>query len=192
MDYVYELDGDVLTIWAGEKGSPAYMRATFDESGDVLTGGWVYPGGGGYEHPGHGGWSGAVTGRALLAAGVLATPLFVTVAFTQAATRDGYELGSHMVSQLVTGDGGWLQMVNFLVAGTLFPTGRGRGAAGGTQQKWMSRLIGFFGAGVIAAGVFVADPAAGYPVGVPAGLSWHGCCVVWPPRCPVWRWWPPG
>lgn len=38
----------------------------------------------------------------------------------------------------------------------------------------MSRLIGFFGAGVIAAGVFVADPAAGYPVGVPAGLSWHG------------------
>jgi hypothetical protein len=49
LDYVYELDGDVLTIWAGEKGSPAYMRATFDESGDVLTGGWVYPGGGGYE-----------------------------------------------------------------------------------------------------------------------------------------------
>lgn len=26
----------------------------------------------------------------------------------------------HMVSQLATGDGGWLQIVNFLVAGTLF------------------------------------------------------------------------
>ncbi|MCG3042071.1 hypothetical protein ACLIYM_16780 [Streptomyces fenghuangensis] len=48
-DYVYELDGDTLTIWAGEKGSPAYFRGTFDASGDVLTGAWVYPGGGGYD-----------------------------------------------------------------------------------------------------------------------------------------------
>ncbi|BCK55851.1 hypothetical protein [Nocardia wallacei] len=49
LDYVYELDGDVLTIWAGEKGSPAYLRSTFDATGDVLSGAWVYPGGGGYE-----------------------------------------------------------------------------------------------------------------------------------------------
>lgn len=48
-DYVYELDGDTLTIWAGEKGSPAYFRGTFDEGGDALTGAWVYPGGGGYD-----------------------------------------------------------------------------------------------------------------------------------------------
>ncbi len=25
LDYVYELEGDTLTIWAGEKGSPAYL-----------------------------------------------------------------------------------------------------------------------------------------------------------------------
>jgi hypothetical protein len=49
LDYVYELDGDVLTIWGGEKGSLAYMRSTFNEAGDVLAGAWVYPGGGGYE-----------------------------------------------------------------------------------------------------------------------------------------------
>ncbi|CCH35392.1 hypothetical protein ABZ816_12370 [Actinosynnema sp. NPDC047251] len=49
LDYVYELEGDVLTIWGGEKGSPAYMRSTFNETGDVLSGAWVYPGGGGYE-----------------------------------------------------------------------------------------------------------------------------------------------
>jgi hypothetical protein len=49
LDYVYELEGDVLTIWGGEKGSPAYLRATFNETGDVLSGAWVYPGGGGYE-----------------------------------------------------------------------------------------------------------------------------------------------
>jgi hypothetical protein len=48
-DYVYEMDGDTLTIWGGEKGSPAYFRGTFDPSGDVNTGAWVYPGGGGYD-----------------------------------------------------------------------------------------------------------------------------------------------
>lgn len=49
LDYVYELDGDVLTIWAEEKGSPAYFEGEFSDDGDTLDGEWVYPGGGGYE-----------------------------------------------------------------------------------------------------------------------------------------------
>lgn len=48
LDYVYELDGDTLTIWGGAKGSPAYFRGTFDEADTALDGEWVYPGGGGY------------------------------------------------------------------------------------------------------------------------------------------------
>ncbi|WP_049570544.1 hypothetical protein [Nonomuraea sp. SBT364] len=48
LDYVYELDGDTLTIWGMEKGSPAYYRGTFSADGDTVTGAWVYPGGGGY------------------------------------------------------------------------------------------------------------------------------------------------
>jgi hypothetical protein len=48
-DYVYEMDGDTLTIWGGEKGSPAYYRGTFSTDGNTLSGGWTYPGGGGYE-----------------------------------------------------------------------------------------------------------------------------------------------
>ncbi|MFF0742772.1 hypothetical protein ACFYVL_20470 [Streptomyces sp. NPDC004111] len=48
-DYVYEPDGDVLTIWGGEKGSPAYFRGTWSADGNVLGGAWVYPGGGGYD-----------------------------------------------------------------------------------------------------------------------------------------------
>ncbi|MGW5674558.1 hypothetical protein ACWEV4_05655 [Streptomyces sp. NPDC003860] len=48
-DYVYEIEGDTLTIWGGEKDSPAYYRATFSADGDTLSGAWVYPGGGGYE-----------------------------------------------------------------------------------------------------------------------------------------------
>lgn len=46
LDYVYELDGDTLTIWGGEKGSPAYFRGTFDADGNHLAGDWVWPGGG--------------------------------------------------------------------------------------------------------------------------------------------------
>jgi hypothetical protein len=49
LDYVYEIDGDVLTIWGGERGSPAYYRGEFSPDGDILAGSWVYPGGGGYE-----------------------------------------------------------------------------------------------------------------------------------------------
>jgi len=46
LDYVYELEGDTLTIWGGEKGSPAYAKGTFGEDGNIGSGEWVYPGGG--------------------------------------------------------------------------------------------------------------------------------------------------
>jgi hypothetical protein len=45
-DYVYEVDGDELTIWMGEKGSPAFCRGKFGEDGDTMTAEWTYPGGG--------------------------------------------------------------------------------------------------------------------------------------------------
>jgi hypothetical protein len=48
LDYVYELQGDTLTIWGGERGSPAYSKGTFSDDGDTLSSGWVYPDGGGY------------------------------------------------------------------------------------------------------------------------------------------------
>lgn len=46
LDYVYELEGSTLTIWGGEKGSPAYYKGTFSKDGKTLTGAWVWPGGG--------------------------------------------------------------------------------------------------------------------------------------------------
>ncbi|MBE1583836.1 hypothetical protein ACFPOI_33900 [Nonomuraea angiospora] len=48
LDYTYELLGDTLTIWAGERGSPAYYQGTFSADDTTLNGAWVYPGGGGY------------------------------------------------------------------------------------------------------------------------------------------------
>src|SRR5688572_11714756 len=49
LDYVYEIEGDVLTIWGGERGSPAYYKGQFGKDGNTLTGDWTYPDGGGYE-----------------------------------------------------------------------------------------------------------------------------------------------
>ncbi|MEV4170340.1 MULTISPECIES: hypothetical protein [unclassified Nonomuraea] len=46
--YVYEVDGDTLTIWAHKRDSGAYYRGTFNADGTSVTGAWVYPGGGGY------------------------------------------------------------------------------------------------------------------------------------------------
>lgn len=49
LDYVYELDGGTLTIWGGERGSPAYFRGSFSQDDTTVAGAWVYPGGGGYD-----------------------------------------------------------------------------------------------------------------------------------------------
>jgi hypothetical protein len=48
LDYVYELVGNTLTIWAGVKGSPAFYRGEFSDDDQTISGDWVYPGGGGY------------------------------------------------------------------------------------------------------------------------------------------------
>ena len=46
LDYVYELEGDALTIWGGAKGSPAHYTGRFSADGTTVTGAWVWPGGG--------------------------------------------------------------------------------------------------------------------------------------------------
>jgi hypothetical protein len=46
LDYVYELEGDTLTIWGGQKGSSAYYKGTFSGDKNSFSGSWVWPGGG--------------------------------------------------------------------------------------------------------------------------------------------------
>ena len=60
----------------------------------------------------------------------------------------------------------------FLVGGASVGLGRAMPSA-----RWASRLIGVYGMSLVAAGVFRADPALGFPVGTPADardVSWHG------------------
>lgn len=46
LNYVYEMNGDDLMIWAGEKGSAAYMKGKFSDGGRTMNIEWFYPGGG--------------------------------------------------------------------------------------------------------------------------------------------------
>ncbi|MBB5366411.1 hypothetical protein HNQ08_005540 [Deinococcus humi] len=45
LDYVYELHGDLLTIWPGRRGSPNFYRETLSTDGVRMTGAWQWPGG---------------------------------------------------------------------------------------------------------------------------------------------------
>ncbi|MFF8836937.1 DUF998 domain-containing protein [Streptomyces sp. NPDC015130] len=120
------------------------------------------------------------TTRSLLTVAAVAQPLWALVSLTQAATRDGYDITRHPLSALSNGSLGWIQITNFVLAGVLTVIGAGglrralRGTPGGT---WAPRLVRISGFGMIAAGVFVMDPADGFPVGTPEGmpaaLSWQ-------------------
>jgi Protein of unknown function (DUF998) len=116
----------------------------------------------------------------LLACGIVAGPLFLTVGLTQAFTRDGYDLGRHPISLLSLGDLGWVQIANFVVTGGLFiasAAGMRRVLHPGRAGTWGPLLVGALGAGLVTAGVFVVDAGAGFPPGAPGGapeMSWHG------------------
>lgn len=120
--------------------------------------------------------------RSLLGYGVLAGPVYVLVSLTQALTRDGFDLRRHAWSLLSNGSLGWLQITNFILAGLMvgaFAVGLRR--ALGTSRALGSRaapvLVGIYAASLLAAGVFRADPALGFPPGTPDGpgtVTWHG------------------
>lgn len=119
--------------------------------------------------------------RALLGCGVVAGPLHIVVGFIQAFSRPGFDLKRHPLSLLSLGDLGWIQIANFVVTGLLFvasAVGMRRVLRSGPGARWGPWLIGIFGLGLVAGGVFVADPAFGFPPGTPEGapdkLSWHG------------------
>ena len=118
--------------------------------------------------------------NALLACGVVAAPLFIGVVALQLLIVDGFDLRRHPISLLSVGDIGWIQIANFVVSGVLvigFATGVRRLLHPGRAGTWGPLLIGLFGLGLVAGGVFVPDPSLGFPPGTPEGIpdnpSWH-------------------
>jgi hypothetical protein len=118
--------------------------------------------------------------RALLAAGLLAGPVYVGVGLVHALNRPGFDLTRHALSLLSNGPLGWIHITTLVASGLLTLAGAVglrralRGTRGGT---WGALLLAVYGLSLVAAGFFVADPAQGFPPGTPAeanAVSWHG------------------
>ncbi len=110
--------------------------------------------------------------RALLLLGAIAGPIYVFVVVAQVLTRDGFEITRHPVSLLSNGEYGWVQILNFVLVGTLVlaaAAGLRRAMSGGHGVFSGPVLLALFGVGLIGSGVFIADPANGFPPGTPAG-----------------------
>ncbi|MER7363407.1 DUF998 domain-containing protein [Nonomuraea wenchangensis] len=112
------------------------------------------------------------TQRLLLGCGVVAGPFYVTVALAQALTREGFDLARHPWSFLANGELGWIQTANFVLtalATIAAAAGLRRALTPGRGARWAPALVGAFGAGMIGAALFPADPAMGFPAGTPEG-----------------------
>jgi hypothetical protein len=119
--------------------------------------------------------------KSLLGYGVLAGPFYVLVVLGQALLRPGFSLVHDDASLLSNGSFGWVQILNFVLTGSMviaFAAGVARALRQGQGATWGPRLLGVFGLGLIAAGFFVADPMHGFPAGAPhgrpTGASVHG------------------
>jgi hypothetical protein len=120
------------------------------------------------------------TSRALIA-GALAGPLFFASAVTQMVLRDGFDITRHPISQLATGELGWIQIVTFVLAGlggAALAVGLKRTITEGAGRRALPVLVAIFGVGLVAAGLLPMDPENGFPAGTPEGpvarMSWHG------------------
>jgi hypothetical protein len=119
--------------------------------------------------------------KLMLVGGVVGPILFIITFLIEGATRPGYSPWRNYVSQLSTGEGGWVQIANFIMCGLLSlgfavalwssspPPARG--------FAWGPTLLITFGLDLIVAAIFVTDPALGYPPNSslgPQGQTWHG------------------
>lgn len=117
--------------------------------------------------------------RILLLCGAIAGPLFILTVLIQDYTRPGFNPRIHQLSLLSLGEWGWVQIVNFVLAGVLnllYAAGLWRRLHSGRGGTWGPILIGIYGFGLVVVGIFRTDPSNGFPPGVIAatGPSWHG------------------
>lgn len=106
--------------------------------------------------------------------------VFILTLLVEGSTRSGYDAFRHPGSSLELGPFGWVQQVNFVLAGALMlalAVGLRDVLRPGRGALWGPILIGVWGTGLVGAGVFVTDPVSGYPSGTPAlpsQATWHG------------------
>ena len=117
--------------------------------------------------------SGESLTKALLRCGVIAGPLYILIGALQVLIRPGFDVRYNVLSQMALGDLGWIQTANFAISGLLVLAGAigiGRALRSGHGATWAPRLIGIYGAGLVGAAIFSADPGFGFPPGTPTGM----------------------
>ena len=111
-----------------------------------------------------------VSTRGLLQCGVWAGPFYLAVGLAQAFLRDGFVFAKHPLSVLTNGPGGWVQTVNFVVTGLMVVTAAvGLGRVLGPKSGGLTWFLGGYGACLLVAAMFKADPVDGFPPGTPLG-----------------------
>ncbi len=107
-----------------------------------------------------------VSTRTLLAAGLVAGPLYTAVWLGQAATREGFDITRHPASLLANGGPGWIQTANFVIAGILSIA-----AAVGVRRSITGVL--FFGAFAgLMAGAGKPVTITGFGLAIILGWTW--------------------
>ncbi len=117
--------------------------------------------------------------RILLLCGAIAGPVFLLTVLIEDYTVPAFNPRLMPLSLLSFGEWGWVQIANFVLAGVLnllYAAGLWRRLHPGRAGTWGPLLIGAYGLGLIAVGVFRTDPVNGFPPGAiaPTGPSWHG------------------
>ncbi|GHP01125.1 hypothetical protein KSF_111720 [Reticulibacter mediterranei] len=118
--------------------------------------------------------------KLLLACGIIAGSIYIIAGGVQILTRSGFDMTRHPLSLMSLGDLGWIQITNFMVTGLLViaaAVGLRSLAQSDKRQALGSLLVGFYGGCVVGGGIFVTDPALGFPPGAPdtypQTMSWH-------------------
>lgn len=113
---------------------------------------------------------GAAATRSALWCGVVAGPFYLATGLAQAFVREGFDLARHPLSMLANGPGGWVQTANFVLTGLMvLAAAGGFGRMLGSSSRALPWFLGGFGAAMIVAAAFPADPVDGFPPGTPVG-----------------------
>lgn len=106
-------------------------------------------------------------------AGMIGPALFVVVVTVEGWFRPNYNPVTQFISELSLGSRGWVQIINFIVLGTLlllFASGVAAEFKNGKASKSGPIILGVIGILVFLSGPFVMDPA-NLPF---EQMSWHG------------------
>ncbi len=103
--------------------------------------------------------------------GIVVGPFYLAVGVLQGLLREGFDFARHPLSVLANGSLGWIQTANFLISGLMVIAAAAwcRGVLG-PKSRGVTWCLGAYGAAMIAAAFFPADPVDGFPPGTPLGM----------------------